>query len=283
MGKIDIHLHLALENRVLMKDIKVSEAGEMIPHLKKLGIDKGILLSSGEKDGGNDEVKTITMKYPETYSWMCNVDLADEETIYERLEKYKREGAVGLGELTINQPIDNPFLQTVFASAEKLKLPVLFHMSPEENFNYGIVDRPGMPLLENVLREYPNLIIIGHSQPFWHEISGDADSSREKRNSWGSGPVKNGGRLPELLSKYPNLYGDMSANSGGSAVMRDEEFGLDFIEKFQDKLMFGSDMCNTETEFPLGKWMDKKLEEGKISKEAYEKICRGNAEALFGI
>ena len=75
----------------------------------------------------------------------------------------------------------------------------------------------------------------------------------------------------------------MSANSGGSAVMRDEEFGLDFIEKFQDKLMFGSDMCNTETEFPLGKWMDKKLEEGKISKEAYEKICRGNAEALFGI
>lgn len=283
MGKIDIHLHLALENRVLMKDINVSEAGEMIPHLKQLGIDKGILLSSGEKDGGNDEVKTITMKYPETYSWMCNVDLADEETIYERMEKYKREGAVGLGELTINQPIDNPFLQTVFASAEKLKLPVLFHMSPEENFNYGIVDSPGMPLLENVLREYPNLIIIGHSQPFWHEISGDADPSREKRNSWGSGPVKKGGRLPELLSKYPNLYGDMSANSGGSAVMRDEEFGLDFIEKFQDKLMFGSDMCNTEMEFPLGKWMDKKLDEGKISKEAYEKICRGNAEALFGI
>ena len=156
-------------------------------------------------------------------------------------------------------------------------------MSPEENYNYGIVDRPGMPLLEDVLKEYPDLQVIGHSQPFWHEITGDADPSREKRNSWGSGPVKKGGRLPELLGKYPNLYGDLSANSGGSAVMRDEEFGLEFIEKFQDKLMFGSDMCNAEMEFPLGKWMDRKLEEGKISKEAYEKICHGNAEKLFGI
>lgn len=283
MGKLDIHLHLAIENRVLMKNINISDAGEMIPHLNQLGIDKGILLSSGEKDGGNEEVKAISKMYPNVYSWMCNVDYTNEETVFERIAKYKSEGAIGVGELTINQPIDCSFLQAVFASAEKLKLPVLFHMSPEENYNYGIVDRPGMPLLEDVLKEYPDLQVIGHSQPFWHEITGDADPSREKRNSWGSGPVKKGGRLPELLGKYPNLYGDLSANSGGSAVMRDEEFGLEFIEKFQDKLMFGSDMCNAEMEFPLGKWMDRKLEEGKISKEAYEKICHGNAEKLFGI
>ena len=87
MGKLDIHLHLAIENRVLMKNINISDAGEMIPHLNQLGIDKGILLSSGEKDGGNEEVKAISKMYPNVYSWMCNVDYTNEETVFERIAK----------------------------------------------------------------------------------------------------------------------------------------------------------------------------------------------------
>ena len=44
-----------------------------------------------------------------------------------------------------------------------------------------------------------NLIFIGHSQPFWHEISGDALASPEERNQWGKGKVYSGGRLIYLL------------------------------------------------------------------------------------
>ena len=124
---------------------------------------------------------------------------------------------------------------------------------------------------------------MGHSQPFWHEISGDASADKVARNTWGEGPVTPGGRLVELLERYPNLYGDLSANSGGGAVMRDEPFGLSFLEKFQDKLMFGTDMGNTETTFPLGAWLDEKLAEGKLSKEVYEKICVKNAERVCGL
>ena len=63
---------------------------------------------------------------------------------------------------------------------------------------------------------------------------------------WGKGPVKEGGRLVCLMRNYKNLYADLSANSGGCAIMRDEKFGLQFLEEFQDRLMFGTDMVNTD-------------------------------------
>ena len=76
---------------------------------------------------------------------------------------------------TNDQPqLDDPMIQEIFAAAETLSLPVLFHMSPEVGYEYGIVDDAGLPLLEESLKKYPNLKFIGHSQPFWHEISGDA-------------------------------------------------------------------------------------------------------------
>ena len=86
-----------------------------------------------------------------------------------------------------------------------------------------------------------------------------------------------------LLDTYLNLYCDLSANSGGHAIMRDEAFGLRFLEKFQDRLMFGTDMCSVDMVFPLGRWLDEKLEEGRLDKEVYDKICVKNAERIFGV
>ena len=39
-----------------------------------------------------------------------------------------------------------------------------------------------------------------------------------------TGKVKPGGLTDRMLSDYPNLYGDLSANSGRNAVARDPEF-----------------------------------------------------------
>ena len=95
-------------------------------------------------------------------------------------------------------------------------------------------------MLEEALETYPRLKFIGHSQPFWHEISQDAKPDLKSRMEWGKGPVKEGGRLVCLMRNYKNLYADLSANSGGCAIMRDEKFGLQFLEEFQDRLMFGT-------------------------------------------
>lgn len=284
--KIDIHLHLSERPIPDGLGMKISSGAEMLPHLDELGIGFGIIMSSGEKQamfGSNASCRRIAEQYPDRYAWMCGLDETEPETVYDRLKQYREEGAVGVGELAVNHRLDHPFLEAVFQAAEALGLPVLFHMSPEEGFQYGVVDEPGLPLLERALNKYPNLIFIGHSQPFWHEISGGAGESREERYEWGKGPVTPGGRLGQLFEKYPNLYGDLSANSGGCAMMRDEAFGLAFLEAWKDRLMFGTDMVNVDMEFPLGGWLDQKVEEGALSFTACQAIVRGNAKRIFGL
>ena len=114
-------------------------------------------------------------------------------------------------------------------------------------------------------------------------MSKDAPDIKEERNSWGKGPVLPGGRVPELFAKYENLYGDLSANSAGQAIMRDPQFGLNFLETYQDRLFFATDMVNDEMVFPLGAWLDEQVAKGTLSKEAYEKICWKNAERVFNL
>ena len=61
--------------------------------------------------------------------------------------------AVGVGELFINEKIDSPIIQAIFVAAEQLELPILFHMSPEIGYGYGIVDDPKLPILEKALKK----------------------------------------------------------------------------------------------------------------------------------
>ena len=287
MKKIDLHMHVMTAlNLPKIGKINLSGPKKMIAHMEELGIKKAVLMSSGEKKipfGNNRVCQKICEKYPEHFAWMCMLDETDEAAVYARLASYKAWGAVGIGELTINKPLSDSFLQAVFAAAEKLSLPVTIHMSPEVGYKYGVVDEPGLPLLEEVLKKYPNLKVLGHSQVFWIEISGDAPTDKEGRSAWGSGPVTPGGRVPELFAKYENLYGDLSANSAGQAIMRDPEFGLKFLETYADRLFFATDMVNADMVFPLGKWLDEQVEKGTLSKEAHAKICWGNAERVFGV
>ena len=286
MKKIDLHLHLTPFQIPKLGKMNLASGKNMIPHLDELGIGKGVLMSSGEKGlpfGTNRANKKICDRFPDRYAWMCSISPKGQEPVYDRLARFQAEGAIGIGELTYNRRLTDPFLQEVFAAAEKLNMPITMHMSPEVGFSYGVVDDPGLPLLEEVLRKYPKLKILGHSQTFWIEMSGDAPKDRDGRNSWGSGPGIPGGRVPELFEKYPNLYGDLSANSAGQAIMRDEVFGLAFLETYADRLFFATDMVNTDMVFPLGRWLDQQLAAGKFSQTIYDKICFGNAQRVFGL
>jgi predicted TIM-barrel fold metal-dependent hydrolase len=286
MKKIDLHLHLTPFQIPKLGKMNLTSGKNMLSHLDELGIEKGVLMSSAEKGlpfGTNKANRAICERFPHRYAWMCALKPDHPETVHERLAKYKAQGAVGVGELTVNRRLDDPFLQALFAAAEKLQMPVTIHMSPEVGYSYGVVDDPGLPLLEGVLKKYPDLKILGHSQTFWIEMSGDAPTSKEARNQWGEGPVTPGGRVPELFEKYPNLYGDLSANSGSRAIMRDPEFGLAFLEKYADRLFFATDMVNKDMVFPLGAWLDEMVAAGKLREETYEKIVRGNARRIFGL
>lgn len=289
MKKIDLHLHVLADEAPDELLQKRSSAKAMMEHASSLGIRKGVILSGGESTSSvgqfatNIEIQKIVEKYPDYYAWMCNLDETDIDTVYDRLATCKENGAIGVGELMINKRIDNPFLEALFTAAEKLELPVTIHMSPEEGYKYGVVDEPGLPLLESLLQRHPNLKILGHSMTFWIEISGDAPKDKDGRYKTGKGPVVPGGRLIELFNKYPNLYGDLSANSAGKAIMRDPEFGLHFLETYADRLFFATDMLTTDMVYPLGGWLDEQVANGNLSKETYDKICYKNAEKVFGL
>lgn len=281
--KIDTHLHLVFrpENR---GKTHFSTYAEMGPHLEALNISKGILMSAGEllpDFGDNQENMDIVNADPAHYAWMCNPEPIDPDTVYETLKQYKSLGAVGVGELMCNRPMTDPSLRALFDAAGQLGLPITLHMSPAVGCSYGVVDEPGLPLLERSLHDFSDTVFVGHSACFWCQISADAPTDPAGRNGYPKGPVTPGGRIPELLEKYPNLYCDLSATSGGQAILRDEKHGLSFLERFSARMLFATDMCRTDMEFPLGRWLDKMAKSGDLSMDAYRKICRENAIRLY--
>lgn len=283
--RIDIHLHLAYEKED-WGGRTISTYAQMLPYFQKLNIVKGIVVSVGELLPylpHNEDCMAIYRADPEHYAWMCNPEPLNADTVYETLKDYKEQGAVGVGELTCNLPLDDPALCALFDAAGKLGLPITLHMSPAVGRSYGVVDAPGLPLLEKCLRDFPNTVFVGHSACFWCEISGDAPTDDIGRNGYPKTPVVPGGRITQLLEKYPNLYCDLSATSGGQAILRDEVHGLAFLERFADRMMFATDMTKVATEYPLWSWLDEKAETGALSISTYRKICFENAQRLYGL
>ena len=115
----------------------------------------------------------------------------------------------------------------------------------------------------------------------WSAISGDV--TPENWLGYPTGTVTEGGRLVELLHRYPNFYGDISAGSGNNALTRDWDFGCWFMEEFQDQLLYGTDLCWPDQQVPQTAALKNALAAGKISQAAFDKIGRGNAERLLGL
>ena len=92
-----------------------------------------------------------------------------------------------------------------------------------------------------------------------------------------------GGRVVELMRQYSNLHGDLSAGSGFNAISRDPEFGYGFMEEFQDRLYFGTDIANVPQTLDIVPYFRKLKAKKLISEDAYEKITWRNANALLGL
>ena len=99
----------------------------------------------------------------------------------------------------------------------------------------------GINRFHRVLEKFPKVRFVAHAQTFWANI--DANHS-DQTILYPKGPVTPGGISDKLLTDYPNFFGDMSAGSGLNAMTRDEEHARGFIERHQEKLMFGSDCAD---------------------------------------
>ena len=284
---IDIHTHVNSPATVTRPDgTTFCTPQQLIAKLDEAGIDMAVLLPLVSPEHRcrcvmPEEMLDITAQYPDRFIPFCNLDprmVSNTMTadFMPLLEWYKNAGCKGVGEITANMPFDNPMVWNMLGQCEKAEMPVIFHVGPRVGGCYGLIDDLGLPRLERTLAQFPDLKLLGHSQPFWAEIS--ADVTEGTRNGYPKGKVTPG-RVVELMRKYPNLYGDMSAGSGHNAVSRDPEFGYAFMEEFQDRLLFGTDICAPHNATPLVGF----LREARISSEAREKIGWRNANRVLGL
>ena len=179
--------------------------------------------------------------------------------------------------------VDDPRVQKLFAACAELDMPVTIHVGFKEGGCYGIIDDLHLPKIEKLLQDYPNLKLIGHSQPFWMEMG--TDVTEENRNNHCPTTKVEEGRIAYLMRKYPNLYGDLSAGSGSNALMRDEEYAIKFIEEFSDRIVYGTDYCLKGQIFPFAfdDFLTDMVNKGAISIENYTKLVRTNALKLLSI
>jgi len=293
MPTIDIHEHVITEATITIPGSGLTwvTAPEMVAIMDRKGIDKAVVLPLANPETtffvqSNDEAFAACDMYPHRFIPFCNVDprhmgnrRAFDFTPF--LEYYREQGARGIGEVTAHLWWDDPRMQNLLKACDNVGFPFIFHVATQELDQYGIITEAGLGGLERALRKYPNVKFLGHSPGWWGEVG---PVSARQRGTNPKGKVRRGGRVPELMRRYPNMYGDLSANSGFHAVSRDPEWGYAFMDEFQDKLLFGLDVCYPNNDAcPLVDFMADALAAERISNEVYDKIMGGNAIRLLGL
>lgn len=289
---IDLHLHTTRMRGALRPNGETyATPDELIAIMDRIGIAKGILLPLVSPECSArytlaEEMIQIAKEYPTRFVAFCNIDPrvdsnSPKTDLRRYLDYFISEGCKGLGEVTCNLPFDDPRVENLFGACQASGLSVTIHIAPEQGGYYGLVDAPGLPGLERTLQRFPECKILGHSQPFWAEMS--ANYGTVGRNGYPQGKVLPGGRLPLLFTRYPNLYGDLSAGSGYNAVSRDPEFGYQFMEQFRERLLFATDICAPSNDTPLVRFLNEAVEQGNIRRETYEMIAWRNAARLYNL
>ena len=226
---IDIHQHTNYSGRT---------NEQLIAHQLAMGVTKTILLPAGRlyglaaQCGGNQTVVDLAKEHPKDFVYFAN-EVSDLPEAREEIEKYLKLGALGIGEQKFHLEIDSAAMEVIYKIAEEHQVPVLMHFQ-HETYNMGIERMP------KILEKYPKVNFIGHAQTWWANIDKD---HKDQKVLYPKTKVTPGGLTDRLLSDYPNMYGDMSAGSGLGALVRDEDHARGFLERHQDKLLYGSD-CN---------------------------------------
>ena len=292
--KIDVHAHAVAFPEYFVPHRGTGQrflsAEELIAIYDDLNIEMGVLLPIGSPEAQptpmtSEACAHIAAQYPDRFVWFCGVDPrtgdnspATDLSYY--LNHYKALGAKGLGELTAQLYADDPMMDNLFAHCAACGMPVLIHVAPQFGGMYGIVDDLGLPRLDKMLKKHPDLVIIGHSQPFWAEMS--ADLAPEQRNGYPQGKVTEGA-LYRLMRENPNLYCDLSAGSGLNALRRDPENAARFIDEFGDRILYGCDICAkfNRHQYDMDAFLTQMRTDGMISEANYRKIVRENAIRLL--
>jgi uncharacterized protein len=278
---IDIHQHTNYSNRT---------NAQLIAHQRTMGVTHTILLPAGSpvqrpstndgkynglggvSAGGNESVLAVARQYPDEYSFGAN-EVTDLPGAVAEIAKYLELGAKIIGEQKFSLPLDSEESQKLYALAADAGVPILLHLQ-HGTYNLGIERLPKM------LEKYPKTIFIGHAQTWWANID---KSHADQTVLYPKGKVTPGGLTDRYLADYPNMFADMSAGSGLNALTRDEEHTPGFLDRHQNKILYGSDCNDAVGEGPKcqGAQTIAAIRRFAPTKAIERKILYENAKALF--
>lgn len=277
---IDIHQHTNYMGRT---------DAQLIEHQRRMGVSLTFLLPAGTsvvskstnngvsngleaKAGGNESCRNLALAHPDSYRFGAN-EVSDLPNARQEIIKYLDLGAVIIGEQKFNVDVAAPEMQSLYELAAERQIPILMHFQ-YQRFNTGFEH------FWKVLEKNPKTTFIGHAQTFWSNI--DKDEVKNQKMLYPKTKVNPGGLTDQYLTKYPNLYADMSAGSGLNALVRDEPHAKWFLEKHQDKIIYGSDCADKIGRGPVCQgWLTIQELKKLASTDVQRKIFSGNAKKLF--
>lgn len=278
---IDVHQHTDYHDRT---------NPELLAHQRTMGATTTILLPAWRPDEdleglewlqsgldrwattGNEACFEFARKYPDEFISAANGIPVLPESVRE-LARYLDQGAPLIGEMKYGLACDSPAMQQIYEIAQSYSVPVLMHWQ-YKRYNFGF------ERFHTMLEKYPKVNFIGHAQTWWANIDKDYDDPTDLSPE---SKVTRGGLTDRLLTEYPNMYGELSAGSGLNAMSRDEDHTRGFLERHQDKLLYGSDDGGTSGKLPecRGARSIAIIRRLSATKEIERKILYGNAKRLL--
>ena len=296
---IDFHQHIMVPTEYDAGNARVGE--HVVAHIDAHGGGKAVVLplakgnstAMAKEKWGKDQTAMRTDyalqaydRFPDTIIPFCHVDPLHPDALDE-IHRYHEAGCMGFGEHKVRLPVDHPDSLDIYELCGKLGWVVLLHFE-YRNYNYNF------EVFDQVLESFPDTVFVAHAQAWWANVSAEVprDWRAEGYTSYPPGPVVRGGLSDQWLSKYPNLYGDLSAGSGLNAISRDPEFGAEFVNRHWNQLLWATDCHCLDGK---GNWESVKprpcfasqtlplLKEYCETEEKYHAITQGNAERVLGL
>lgn len=216
-------------------------------------------------------------KAPDRFILGCAPDPRDPHACRRLKAAHDIYGARLCGEIKCRTMYDSPDCLRLFHTAGELGMPVTLHF--DYDFQKTLDDKWNewwggtIHTLERVLEACPDTNFLGHAPGFWVHISDD-ELWKTCQYPPATAGIKGDGEIVKLLRKYPNLYCDISAGSGCTALKRDLDFTRRFLTEFQDRVLYARDYFDNRHQELLNSL--------GLPDEILSKIYAGNAERLAG-
>jgi uncharacterized protein len=240
---IDMHMHAPRGNTDLN-----TAAAELLKNMDESNIQKTILFSGTGKTF--DDLAAVFGRHPDRIELWCGLDFSNfPASTLSELERCVKAGAKGVGEISDKgtgyrglEPmhLDDPRMDPILEKIADLGLPINVHMG-DPQWMYEAMDATNdllfealyyrrdnkkddkdlagmLEVLERAVRRHPRVTFVA-----CHFANQTFDLNR----------------LGRLLDRYPNLYADSSQRESYLAAI--PRFGKQFIEKYADRIVYGTD------------------------------------------